>query len=85
MNNEKTQLEIKKQKTTNQKLDKKRFTFLIESNLLSQIKLISFLTNQTLSNNINESIILFIKDFELKNNTLINNIMERQVPVCYNF
>ena len=76
MNNEKTQLEIKKQKTTNQKLDKKRFTFLIESNLLSQIKLISFLTNQTLSNNINESIILFIKDFELKNNTLINNIMD---------
>ena len=76
MNNQKTQLEIKNQKSTTQKLDKKRFTFLIESNLLSQIKLISFLTNQTLSNNINESIILFIKDFELKNNTLINNIMD---------
>ena len=76
MNNQKTELEIKNEKTTNQKLEKKRFTFLIESNLLSQIKLISFLTNQTLSNNINESIILFIKDFELKNNTLINNIMD---------
>ena len=63
MNNQKTQLEIKNQKTTTQKLDKKRFTFLIEFNLLSQIKLISFLTNQTLSNTINESIILFIKDF----------------------
>ena len=76
MNNQKTQLEIKNQKSTTQKLDKKRFTFLIEFNLLSQIKLISFLTNQTLSNTINESIILFIKDFELKNNTLINNIMD---------
>jgi|TARA_B110000208_G_C11771898_1_gene430593 hypothetical protein len=76
MNNQKTQLEIKNQKTTTQKLDKKRFTFLIEFNLLSQIKLISFLTNQTLSNTINESIILFIKDFELKNNTQINDIMD---------
>jgi len=76
MNNQKNQLEIKNQKTTTQKLDKKRFTFLIEFNLLSQIKLISFLTNQTLSNTINESIILFIKDFELKNNTQINDIMD---------
>ena len=76
MNNEKIELEIKNQKLTIQKLDKKRFTFLIESNLLSQIKLISFLTNQTLSNTINESIILFIKDFELKNNTQINDIMD---------
>tara|TARA_B110000285_G_scaffold57752_1_gene66003 strand:+ start:349 stop:597 length:249 start_codon:yes stop_codon:yes gene_type:complete len=76
MNNQKTQLEIKNQKPTTQKLDKKRFTFLIESNLLSQIKLISFLTNQTLSNTINESIILFIKDFELKNNTQIKDIMD---------
>jgi hypothetical protein len=76
MNNQKTQLEVKNQKTTTQKLDKKRFTFLIEFNLLSQIKLISFLTNQTLSNTINESIILFIKDFELKNNTQINDIMD---------
>ena len=75
MNNQKTELEIKNEKTTNQKLEKKRFTFLIESNLLSQIKLISFLTNKTLSNTINESIILFIKDFELKNNTQINDIM----------
>jgi len=76
MNNQKPQLETKNQKPTTQKLDKKRFTFLIESNLLSQIKLISFLTNQTLSNNINESIILFIKNFELKNNTQINDIMD---------
>tara|TARA_B110000046_G_C12692024_1_gene273015 strand:+ start:285 stop:533 length:249 start_codon:yes stop_codon:yes gene_type:complete len=76
MNNQKTQLEIKNQKPTTQKLDKKRFTFLIKSNLLSQIKLISFLTNQTLSNTINESIILFIKDFELKNNTQIKDIMD---------
>jgi len=76
MNNQKTQLEIKNQKPTIQKLDKKRFTFLIESNILSQIKLISFLTNQTLSNTINESIMLFIKDFELKNNTQINDIMD---------
>ena len=76
MNNQKTQLEIKNQKPTIQKLDKKRFTFLIESNILSQIKLISFLTNPTLSNTINESIMLFIKDFELKNNTQINDIMD---------
>ena len=76
MNNSKTQLEIKNEKSNIQKLDKKRFTFLIESNLLSQIKLISFLTNKTLSNTINESIILFIKDFELNNNTQINDIMD---------
>jgi len=75
MNNPKTELEIKNQKPINQKSEKKRFTFLIESNLLSQIKLISFLTNKTLSNTINESIILFIKDFELNNNTQINDIM----------
>ncbi len=75
MNNSKTQLEIKNEKPTNQKLEKKRFTFLIESNQLSQIKLISFLTNKTLSNTINESITLFIKDFELKNNTQISDIM----------
>ena len=75
MNNQKTELEIKNEKSTNQKLEKKRFTFLIESNQLSQIKLISFLTNKTLSNTINESITLFIKDFELKNNTQINDIM----------
>tara|TARA_R110002073_G_scaffold16198_2_gene62665 strand:+ start:450 stop:698 length:249 start_codon:yes stop_codon:yes gene_type:complete len=75
MNNSKTQLEIKNEKPTNQKLEKKRFTFLIQSNQLSQIKLISFLTNKTLSNTINESITLFIKDFELKNNTQINDIM----------
>jgi hypothetical protein len=76
MNNEKIELEIKNQKSTIQNLDKKRFTFLIESNLLSQIKLISYFTEQTLSNTINESIILFIKDFELKNNTQINSIID---------
>ena len=38
MNNSKTQLEIKNEKPTNQKLEKKRFTFLIQSNQLSQIK-----------------------------------------------
>ena len=76
MNNEKIELEIKNQKSTIQNLDKKRFTFLIESNLLSQIKLISYFTKQTLSNTINESIILFIKDFELKNNTQINSIID---------
>jgi hypothetical protein len=70
MNNKKTELGIKSEKPT-----KKRFTFLIEPNLLSQIKLISFLTNNSSSNTINESLKLFIKDFELKNNTQINDIM----------
>ncbi len=70
MNNKKTELGIKSGKPT-----KKRFTFLIEPNLLSQIKLISFLTNNSSSNTINESLKLFIKDFELKNNTQINDIM----------
>ena len=41
---------------------KKRFTFLIESKLLSQIKLISYFTNQKLNETINKSILDYINN-----------------------
>jgi len=62
-------------KKSNSILPKKRFTTLINPNLLSQIKLVSYFTNNTLSNTINESIKLYIKDFESKNNTQIQSII----------
>lgn len=64
--------DIKKTKSI---LPKKRFTTLINPNLLSQIKLVSYFTNNTLSDTINESIKLYIKDFESKNNTQIQSII----------
>ena len=57
---------------------KKRFTTLIEDSLLSKIKLVSYFTNQKLNETINESLSLYIKDFEEKNNTKLSNIMDLQ-------
>ena len=59
----------------NSNLPNKRFTTLINPNLLSQIKLISYFTNKTLSQTINDSIELYIKDFESKNDTKIQSII----------
>ena len=78
MNNQKTELEIKNEKSTNQKLEKKRFTFLIESKLLSQIKLISYFTNQKLNETINKSILDYINNFETQSNTKLDSIIDLQ-------
>ena len=47
----------------------KRFTTLIQPNLLSQIKLISYFTNKKLNEVINESLSDYISNFEIQNNT----------------
>lgn len=63
---------------TTDKEEYRRFTTTISPTLLSQIKLISYFTNQTLSNSINQSIQLYIEDFETKNNTSIQSIINLQ-------
>ena len=57
---------------------KRRFTTLIDDDLLSQIKLISYFTNQKLNETINKSLSIYIEDFETKNNTKISDIMNFQ-------
>ncbi len=57
---------------------KKRFTFLINSQLLSQIKLISYFTNQKLNETINESISNYITQFETQSNTKLDSIIDLQ-------
>ena len=46
-----------------------RFTTLINPTLLSNIKLVSYFTNQKLYEVINDSLKLYIEDFEIKYNT----------------
>ena len=53
----------------------KRFTTTLNPQLLSQIKLISYFTNKTLSQCINESIYQYILQFEETNNTSIQSII----------
>jgi len=58
------------------KIDNKiRFTFLINPTLLSQIKLISYISNQKLYETINDSISQFIDNYNKINNTNINDII----------
>ena len=57
---------------------KKRFTTLIDDSLLSQIKLISYFTNQKLNECINNSLTHYIKHFEESNNTSIQSIIDLQ-------
>lgn len=86
MSNKDKQLETKKETKellditnsipkTKSELPNKRFTTLINPNLLSKIKLISYFTNKTLSQSINDSISLYVKDFESKNDTKIQSII----------
>lgn len=56
----------------------KRFTFLIDLELLSQIKLISYLTNQKLSQTLNDSIFKYITQFENNNNTSIKTLINHK-------
>ena len=58
------------------KIDNKiRFTFLINPKLLSQIKLISYISNQKLYETINDSISQYINNYNETNNTKIQDII----------
>ena len=61
-----------------QKTELNRFTTLINPTLLSNIKLVSYFTNQKLYEVINESLELYIEDFEIKYNTKIDRIISLQ-------
>lgn len=76
MSNKNTNSNPQNQNPENQQ--NKRFTTTINPQLLSQIKLISYFTNQTLSQSINQSIQLFITNFETQNNTSIQSIINLQ-------
>ena len=49
-----------------QKVEHQRFTTLINPLLLSNIKLVSYFTNKKLYEVINDSLQLYIEDFEIK-------------------
>ena len=55
-----------------------RFTTLIDPNLLSNIKLVSYFSNRKLYEVINDSLLLYIEDFEIKNNTKLESIINLQ-------
>ena len=60
------------------KVELNRFTTLINPTLLSNIKLVSYFTNQKLYEVINDSLKLYIEDFEIKYNTKIDTIINLQ-------
>lgn len=55
-----------------------RFTTLVNPNLLSQIKFVSYLTNQKLYESINKAMELMIKDFEISHSTKIDTLINLQ-------
>lgn len=55
-----------------------RFTTLVNPTLLSQIKFVSYLTNQKLYECMNKSMELMIKDFEHNHQTKINTLINLQ-------
>ena len=61
-----------------QKVEHQRFTTLINPLLLSNIKLVSYFTNKKLYEVINDSLQLYIEDFEIKYNTKIDSIIQLQ-------
>ena len=61
-----------------QKTELNRFTTLINPTLLSNIKLVSYFTNQNMYEVINDSLKLYIEDFEIKYNTKIDTIISLQ-------
>ena len=61
-----------------EKVELNRFTTLINPLLLSNIKLVSYFTNKKLYEVINESLELYIEDFEIKYNTKIDSIIQLQ-------
>ena len=60
------------------KVELNRFTTLINPQLLSNIKLVSYFTNKKLYEVINDSLLLYIEDFEVKHNTKIDTIINLQ-------
>ena len=61
-----------------EKVELNRFTTLINPILLSNIKLVSYFTNKKLYEVINESLELYIEDFEIRYNTKIDSIIQLQ-------
>ena len=61
-----------------EKVELNRFTTLINPLLLSNIKLVSYFTNKKLYEVINDSLSLYIEDFEIKYNTKIDSIIQLQ-------
>jgi len=55
-----------------------RFTTLVNPTLLSQIKFVSYLTNQKLYECMNKSMELMIKDFEHNHQTKIDTLINLQ-------
>ena len=61
-----------------EKVELNRFTTLINPLLLSNIKLVSYFTNKKLYEVINDSLELYVEDFEIKYNTKIDSIIQLQ-------
>jgi hypothetical protein len=59
----------------NNNSEKIRFTTLVNPNSLTKIKLISYFTNCTFSNIVDESLDQFIKQFEKTNKISIDDLM----------
>ena len=57
-----------------------RFTTLINPNLLSKLKLISYFTNTKLYEKVNHSVNLSILEFEKEYNTKIDSLIKLQIP-----
>jgi len=55
---------------------KMRFTTLITPTILTKIKLISYFTNSTISNLVEDSLINYLNVFETQNNIQINDLMK---------
>ena len=53
-----------------EKLELSRFTTLVNPTLLSNVKLVSYFTNKKLYEVINDSLELYVEDFEIKFNLL---------------
>ena len=60
------------------KLELSRFTTLVNPTLLSNVKLVSYFTNKKLYEVINDSLELYVEDFEIKYNTKIDDIIKLQ-------
>ncbi|MDG1917161.1 MAG: hypothetical protein P8I29_05005 [Flavobacteriales bacterium] len=61
-----------------EKLELSRFTTLVNPTLLSNVKLVSYFTNKKLYEVINDSLELYVEDFEIKYNTKIDDIIKLQ-------
>ena len=67
-----------------EKVELSIFTTLINPLLLSNIKLVSYFTNKKLYEVINESLSLYIEDFEVRYNTKISSIIDLQTNLIEN-